>query len=354
MSSSPISVADAEQLLGLLAEAFTYQSVSEFRGGVIELLGRVVPYDSAGYNEIAPNGTFAVTIPQLDFRLLPAFTELAHENPVMAHYQRTLDGRPYRISDMIDRSALHALQLYQRVYRHIGVEYQVGFAVPAAAPLIIAIVLCRSGEDFTDREVQLLGLARPHLIQAYRHAEACGTREALLIALQDGLDTVGRPVVVLDRDGRTEVATDAARRLLGDQALARLPADVKRWIRERDRRPDSPLILTGASGRVLIHALPVRQEDRRQVLVVEGDTGALTATALTGLGLTIREAQTLCHLALGLSPNDTARRMRIARRTVDKHLQNTYAKLGASSLDHAVITAWAAVGISPPARSAVP
>ena len=55
-------MADTERLLGSLAEAFTFTNLTELPARVIELLGHLVPYDSAGYNEIAPDEMFAVTI----------------------------------------------------------------------------------------------------------------------------------------------------------------------------------------------------------------------------------------------------------------------------------------------------
>jgi DNA-binding CsgD family transcriptional regulator len=40
--------------------------------------------------------------------------------------------------------------------------------------------------------------------------------------------------------------------------------------------------------------------------------------------------------------------MKIAPRTVEKHLHHVYAKLGVRSLSQAAATAWAAVGVRPP------
>jgi DNA-binding CsgD family transcriptional regulator len=66
--------------------------------------------------------------------------------------------------------------------------------------------------------------------------------------------------------------------------------------------------------------------------------------ALRSLGLTVRQAETLRLAALGHAASQTAARMGIAPRTVEKHLQHLYAKLGVRSLPQATATAWAAVG----------
>ena len=306
--------------------------------GVLEILNRMVPCDWASYNEVGPEPgeTFVVAIPEIPEYLLSIFSRLAHENPLLIRVRRTGDGRPYRFSDVIDQQAFHGLALYQEVYRPLGVESQIAFTLPARLPLVLGIALSRGREDFSDREVQLLALARPHLMQAYRNAELWGARAAMLAALEEGLDTLGRHVVVLDSHGRVEFATDGARRLLGD------PDAMRSGLPERGSHLDlraprpapaaaEPLVLQGAGGSVLVRLLPSHRSDRREVLLLEAGTGELSVAALRGLGLTPRQADTLRLLALGHSPAQTAAQMGIAPRTVDKHLQHVYAKLGATS-----------------------
>jgi len=180
----------------------------------------------------------------------------------------------------------------------------------------------------------------------------------MLAALEEGLDTLGRHVVVIDSYGRVEFATDGAQRLLDDtSAVGRgLPEDLRMWISEHcgSRAAAEPFVLRGADGSVLVRLLPSHREDRREVLLLEGGMGQLSVAALRGLGLTARQAATLRCVALGHTPSQTAVQMGIARRTVDKHLQQIYAKLGASSLSQATATAWSAVGVEHPQMSASP
>jgi DNA-binding CsgD family transcriptional regulator len=345
------TLTDTQLLLELVGEAYSFKDLAEYRTGVLELLNRVVPADRVAYNEIAPDEAFALMIPGFDESLIPTFAALAHENPLISRFQRTGDGRPYRISDMIDRQTFHATALYQEFYRQMGVESQVAFSLPSPPTLLVGLALTREREDFTDREVQLLALARPHLMQAYRNAELASARAAMLAALEQGLNTLGRHVVVLDPHGRVEFATDGARRLLGEAAGSRLPPEVRTWISEHrarhpERRPAAePLILHGSGECVLVRLLPSRREDRREVLLLEGGTGELSVDVLRGLGLTVRQAEALRLIALGHSPSQSAAEMGIAPRTVHKHLQHVYSKLGASSSSQAAASAWAAVGV---------
>ena len=348
------TLTDTELLLDLVGEAYSFEDLAEYRNGILELVTRVVPCDRIGYNEITPQETFAITVPDFDPGLLPVFSALIYENPLIQRLERTHDGRPYRISDLVDQKTFHGLALYREFYRHIGVEWQVAFTLPARAPIIVGIALTRERHDFTDREVQLLALARPHLMHAYRNAELRGARNAMLAALEQGLDTIGQHIVVLDAHGRVEFATDGARRLLGDAVTnpRAIPEQVREWIATtRDPRPAAqPLLLHTASSTVLVRLLPSKRADHREVLLLEGGTGELSVAALRSLGLTPRQAETLRLAALGHTAAETATRLGIAPRTVEKHLEHVYDNLGVHSMSQATAIARAAVGLQPPAQ----
>jgi DNA-binding CsgD family transcriptional regulator len=343
------ALTDTQLLSDLVGEAYGFEDLAEYRQGILELVTRVVPCDRVGYNEISPNESFALTVPAFDPSLLPRFSELIYENPLIQRFEKTHDGRPYRISDVVDQQTFHGLTLYREFYRHLGIEWQVAFTLPARAPLIVGIALTRSHKDFTE---QLLALARPHLMQAYRNAELWSERKAMLAALEQGLDTVGQHVVVLDTHGRVEFATESARRLLGDTLANRrgLPDKLREWLSAQDdsRIATEPLILEIDGNSVLARRLPCSRGDRREVLLLESGTGQLSVDALRSLGLTAREAETLRWTALGHSISETAAELGIARRTVEKHLQHVYEKLGVRKLSDAAATAWAAVGVHRP------
>lgn len=99
-----------------------------------------------------------------------AWGEWAFQNPLMARYVRTRDGRPYRFSDVISASEFHRLALHRHVYRPMGVEHQIAFILPATPGRVLAIALSRGERDYSDAERGLIDHARPFLIQAWRNA----------------------------------------------------------------------------------------------------------------------------------------------------------------------------------------
>jgi DNA-binding CsgD family transcriptional regulator len=70
------------------------------------------------------------------------------------------------------------------------------------------------------------------------------------------------------------------------------------------------------------------------------DAGERLAEALRSAGLTGREAECLAQVARGSSSADTARAIGIGVRTVDKHLQHAFAKLGVANRSQASARAW--------------
>ncbi len=336
------------RLLDLIGDLHGFDDLDDFRSEVLVAISHAVPNDWASYNEVGerPEDLRIVMIPEPVEHLQPAFARWSHQHPLITYTRTTSDGRPRRISDVIDKRSFHKLELYTEVYVHLGVESQLAFTLPAQLPTVIGIALSRGEEDFADHEVELLAHARPHLIQAYRNAELASTRSGVLASLEAGLDVAGRPLVVIGPHGRVEFATPTARELLGD--LTRLPTAITEWLDARDEPGPAaePLQLDTERGRLLVRALPRASDDPRTVLLLGSGDGGLAVDGLRSLGLTSRQAQTLRWIALGRSAADAASEMGIAERTVHKHLQGVYAKLGVNSRSQAAATAWASLGPS--------
>ncbi|MDA0180419.1 helix-turn-helix transcriptional regulator [Solirubrobacter phytolaccae] len=303
-----------DRLLSLLGDVNGLGDLEAFRSGLLNALQHAVPSRFASYNEVAPDGVHAFSEPELPPEAPSRWAALADQHPVLVHMQRTRDGRPRRISDHLNADAFHSTELYQRFYGPLGIESQVAFGLPAAAPTVIGVALSRDERDFSDEDVELLARARPHLIQAYRAAQAVTERERVLAAFERGLESVGRLAVAVTREGEIVHGSERARAAVAASA------------------PDGRRVLRGPTPGDL------------DVVLLDAQDGGLTVERLRTLGLTAREAEALRWIALGRTGPDAADAMGIAPRTVAKHLQSVYAKLGVTTRSEAAKTAWAAVG----------
>lgn len=344
-------------LAELIGNAHAFETLEDFRNGIPALLREFIPADIASYNEMDedPSRMWWASDPLLQVtpEQVRTFAELSGEHPVLAYNRRTHDGRPRRISDFLSRAEFHRLPLYREFYSAVGAEYQCSLTLPSRPPVVIGLVLTRERTDFSDREVAALGVARPHLIQAYRNAELAAAREATIAALEAGLEQVGTAVIVVDRHGRVDLATPTGRRLLasrlsgtekrlGPEAVAALAAR-----REGGTPATEPLVLEDELGTISLRVLR-GPESGSEMLVIEPETSGLSVPALEGMGLTRRQAEAVRWVALGRRGPDVARQLGISARTAEKHLQAAYAKLGVAGASEAAATVWAAVGVRLP------
>jgi DNA-binding CsgD family transcriptional regulator len=79
--------------------------------------------------------------------------------------------------------------------------------------------------------------------------------------------------------------------------------------------------------------------ERLSAFAADAFTPRATA-ALTDAGLTMREAEVVSHLARGRANADIAASLELSRRTVDKHVERAFRKLGVSSRSAAAAQVW--------------
>jgi DNA-binding CsgD family transcriptional regulator len=162
----------SDKVLDLIGEVQGMLELDELIDGLLVAIGRNVPSDYVSLNDIGPDTDRVISVmtPEPPPHLYRLFGEFAFQNPLMLRYMQTLDGRPYRFSDVTTQAALHDLDLYRQVYAPLGVEHQMAFTLPATPGRVIAIALSRADPDYTDDEREVIERARPYLIQAWRNA----------------------------------------------------------------------------------------------------------------------------------------------------------------------------------------
>jgi DNA-binding CsgD family transcriptional regulator len=182
-----LSASGLRKVLQVTANAFEFRELSEFRAGAIGLVRELVPCDSVSYNEVRP-GEGAIVVADPAGALTPESVEIfaafAAENPLIAHYTRTGDGRPLRFSDLISPRQLHRLSLYDQLYRQIGVEHQIAFVLPSPPGEVVGIALNRACRDFTAQEAAMLDLLRTPLHACYQRLAERERLTAMLAAYE--------------------------------------------------------------------------------------------------------------------------------------------------------------------------
>jgi DNA-binding CsgD family transcriptional regulator len=332
-------------VLDLVGEAHDANDLAEFRDVLLPGLRRMVPAEHASYNELRGAGEVlaAIVVPDVPLELYPVWQAHAAQNPLVARFVRTRDGRAYRFSDVMTRAELRRLPLFHEFYEPLGIAHQVAFTLPSPVPLTMGIALSRGATtgDFGEADRQMLDLARPHLIQAYRNAQVRERTAELLTAAAEGLEDDGRGLLMADGDGHVAFATRAALEL-ASRALGREVALGD---------PLAPPVLGPATGAGATTTFALADDTlliRRvrsgalTTILLEPARRVLSVAALAGLGLTAREAEVLVAIARGRSTAEAAADLAISPRTIHKHLQRVHAKLGVTDRAQAIATAWTA------------
>jgi DNA-binding CsgD family transcriptional regulator len=145
------------RVLRLVGEVMGLLTLDEFCEGLLFGLQQFISADYYAINEVPGDieGAISIGHPLIPQEGHEAWIRYGHQNPLAAHFMRTRDGRPKRFSDLITRRELHKLEIYM---------------LPSRPQQVLGVALSRGRRDFTVAECELLGVARPYLIQAYRNA----------------------------------------------------------------------------------------------------------------------------------------------------------------------------------------
>jgi DNA-binding response OmpR family regulator len=189
--------------------------------------------------------------------------------------------------------------------------------------------LAAGGVDYVTKPIvvdELLARIRVHLANA---RVAHGTHVAL--------DAAGRFLLSTDRGGRILWCTPKARELLAElfpaqgENTASLPAAlVEQFIQPRQdaHRTASRSTLEIGSRRVEIAMLSALGPDELLFRLTEVMTGNEEQVLQKSLALTSRESEVLLWISRGKSNREIGEILTISPRTVNKHLEQVFVKLG--------------------------
>jgi DNA-binding CsgD family transcriptional regulator len=323
-----------ERFSTALAELYAPAGANEFPARILASMQQLLSADSFAYNEFAPGHFVAMTKP-IDFSpdLMAAFTAHIGEHPSLAYILRTGSDEPLMFSDFLSLREFRNTGIYREFFGELGIERQIG-GVFNTTGLKVGYSFNRGGEAFNEEDRLLVRLFSSHLSRARRNSElwSAGTRDP-------GAGNGGSVVIGIDREGRQKEITEAGRRLIcayfPNTANNGLPETIARWMlsqRESLTRcgdapvPVQPLCVESPHGRLTIHYSPADITGMQYLLLQEKP--APSAQRLRSLGLTSRESEVLYWVSQGKRNEEIAIIVGSAVRTVAKHVEHIFAKLG--------------------------
>ena len=160
----------------------------------------------------------------------------------------------------------------------------------------------------------------------------------LIQSARDALDSLGRAVLAFDADMQILWGTQKAQDIVEPTAEDLDWAVMRRWMASCAARLVSATSDLAHAG-LVFRFLCVSATQERLVAVSYQDRGNKDAMLQDGFDLTAREAEVLYWLTLGKTNRDIGAILDIGVRTVNKHLEQIFQKMGVDNRTAAAIAA---------------
>jgi DNA-binding CsgD family transcriptional regulator len=308
----------------------------ELRGRALEALAELVPADVLTWDRVElATGTVDHAATPVGAEPPGAFEAVvgyAGDHPLLATHA-TRRRPALRLSEVVERGALGRGELYGDLLHAAGVEYEIAIGMRTGRDEVVVAGLGRTEREFSERDRDVLDIARPGLEAALRATQARGR---LVRALADD-PPPGTAVILLDRDGEIELSSADAGRWLAEHFGQAdhpgwLPRPVAAWLA---LPPRPPLISERDGRRLAVCLLP----GDPHALLLEETVASFRPDAVARLGLTARETEVLRAAAVIEGEAELAWELFLSLHAVRERLAHLEAKLGVRTAGDAVARA---------------
>ena len=321
-------------LLNCVVELHSFRSRSALCGWLLDqALPSLIPSDWLSYNEVDllnPDKTLSILKPESKIffdQFFQRFKELAYQHPLIVHQMQSANFPVHKISDFLTQEAFHQLELYQDVYRHMDVEYQIAVTVRLSPSHVVAFALSRKEKDYDERDRAVLEMLRPHLVVAFNNLDLIQNHKTIQNGAELALNELSSATLIVDAQGGIPYHTGPAMQWLGMTSPEQLPGAISDWLnRGSTNGARETLRWTSATGEIQIRVLPTSSPDRRLLVLSRENAQPSADTSLSGLS---RRQQEVAHwIREGKTNQEIAAILGISPRTVQKHVEHIFEKLG--------------------------
>lgn len=337
MASNSFINAALDELTGIVASDLTTLSICDLDRGSRRVVGRK-----------------AETLSEAD---RAAFDRHFRDHPLVRFHSSHPAGPTQRISDCMNVNTFRNSALHADYYRRIGINFVMALPLRIDDANVISVVFNRGHSDFEDHERAVLDAVRQPLAAIYRNLLVCEEAGVGLRRISQLAADGGWQMMRVTLGGRILDASPAALRLLSrffpeyaSDPQAYLPATLLAWFaRSRNWGLERVALTQGEhftrshlGGRLTVHFVHDPDATAAGFLLMKGERVDLSTEHLTRLPLTEREREVLALVAIGRTNGEIAMILTISARTVQKHLEHIFQKLGVETRTAAAVRALSA------------
>ena len=285
-----------------------------------------------------------------------AFDRHFREHPLVRFHGSHPGGPTQRISDCIGTPAFRNSALHADYYRRIGINHVMALPLWIDPGNVISVVFNRSRADFKDGERAVLDAVRGPLAAMYRNLVACEDAGVGLKRVSRLASDGGWLMMQVSTSGQILDAPAEALRLLRQffprnfadrggrvpEALSEWLSHSRSWGLDRPAIDGERFISTRFGAKLTAHFVPDTQCASSGYLLMKSERLDPQAADLKRLPVTERERQILALVTAGKTNAEIAAILAISARTVQKHLEHIFQKLGVETRTAAAVRALAA------------
>ena len=206
----------------LVDEVRSARTLDDYADTAMHGLAELIECQDVSYNEMDPVGqrvNWKVTPdhgPLLE-EFAPTFARLMRQNPLIRHFEETGDTRALMWTDLVTTEEMRQTELYQEMFKHLGVDHQMALTLPAPHGIVIGFAV-NSPDPFDERDRAVMNTLRPYLSHTYRSIQLGDELSAIRRTLNDG----GWAAALANGDGEVQHAINGA-----SDAFAALDIDLR-------------------------------------------------------------------------------------------------------------------------------
>lgn len=346
-------------VLAFIHDLYTHRNADAFTNHLVSAFSQLGSADVYSYNELNLREHRAVYkyAPQ-DFTIVPhgmeIFSRFLHQHPHVQYMAKTGDGSPHTISDFMPLRQFKKTDLYQEFYRPTRIPYALVVGVRGgqdASGTALSLGMHRSSQDFCEQDRSVLMAIRPHVLQAFTNAQLVTRLEAQCSSLQHAMAGTPLSLLILTSQHTILWGTPRALELMAlcpgwdPRHPDHLPIPVLNWVRCSERDLDMPKELPTPCASLGIncgsHHISLRlvRKGTHRMVILDESSSITTPDKLVALGLSKRETEVLAWVGRGKTNDEIGRILSCSCRTVQKHLERIYVKLGVENRTAAAVVA---------------
>ena len=338
-----------------ILELYRPMPTAELPRHFLSTLNGIISSEQIAFNDFNPRtGEIAITwakeVPSALTKLLPVFEKHVLENPLVPKLFRRDPVLPAsRISDAAPLQEYRKTTIYNEFYRKIGADFQLACGLSTRKSPYLALAMNREGQDFTDDEVFILEVLRLHMQQALDISNALESSTQTISSLMSAIQRDGRGIVCFDGEYRVLFATSMAEECAEALFHCRpqpghlLPCALRDCVEKlrqpgllSNLKPRDPLVFSREDGSSVCLKLAFDPERCNHSLIFERESYLFEPRQLKPLGLSLRETDVTFWVLRNKTNWEIGQILHISSRTVEKHVERIFSKLGVNNRQHLV------------------